>query len=147
MLIASSFYLGYLPASGTWGSLVVPALYYLIPRQAFPLFVIVAAPVVLLLGVLAARRAEQLWCEDSGRIVIDEVDGMLVTLLFLPVNGITIWIGFLLFRLFDILKPPPVNLAERLGGGWGVMLDDVLAGVYANIALRVILYFIPGWGY
>ncbi len=147
ILISSVFYLGFLPASGTWGSLVVPVLYYLIPHHAFPLFVIIAAPVVLVLGALAARRSEQLWCRDSGRIVIDEVDGMLVTCLFLPVNGITIWLGFLLFRLFDILKPPPVNLAERPGGGWGVMLDDVFAGVYANLALRLVLVLVPGWAY
>ena len=147
MLISTGLYVGLLPASGTWGSLWVPALYYLFPHAWFPVFVLIAAPVVTVLGAWSSRRCEHLWCKDSGRIVIDEVDGMLVTFLFLPVNSAVIWIGFFLFRAFDIVKPPPVNYAERLGGGWGVMLDDVLAGVYANISLRLILILFPGLAY
>lgn len=88
-----------------------------------------------LAGVWAADRAERIFGrKDDGRITVDEVVGQLIALAFLPVSiGVAVT-GFGLFRLFDILKPPPVRALEALPGGLGVMLDDVLAGIYANLA-------------
>ena len=81
------------------------------------------------------HRAEQLLGrEDDGRIVIDEVVGMLASLALLPARIDVAIVGFFLFRLFDIWKPPPARLAERLPGGLGVVMDDVVAGLYANLA-------------
>ena len=71
---------------------------------------------------------------------------MLVTLLFLPLNAKIVWVGFFIFRAFDIVKPPPIRTLERLPGGWGIMADDVLAGVYANISLRILMHFTPYLG-
>lgn len=78
---------------------------------------------------------------DPREVVIDEVMGMVVTLAFLPLNPKTIGIGFLLFRIFDIIKPFPVRRSEKLPGGWGIVMDDVIAGIYANVGLRLILRF------
>ncbi len=90
--------------------------------------------VVSVLGVWAAGRAEPLLGrKDDGRITIDEVAGMLLALLLLPVRLDVALLGFGLFRLFDIWKPFPVGLGERLSGGLGVMADDWLAGLYANL--------------
>ena len=89
---------------------------------------------IALLGLWAADRAEQIFeTKDDGRITIDEIAGQFVSLLWLPLRP-EVWLaGFLLFRLFDIWKPPPVRAAERMAGGAGVMLDDLLAGLYANL--------------
>ena len=144
-VFASALYVGYMPvASGTWGALWVPLGYYLVPLSWFGTFVIAAAVVTTVLGIPAAGRCERFWGGDPSKVVIDEVAGMAVTLLFLPVTGMIVWAGFFLFRFFDILKPPPVRQAERLPGGWGIMTDDLLAGVYANLVLRALILLVPG---
>ena len=92
-----------------------------------------------ILGAWAAGRAEQLFGQhDDGRITIDEVVGMLVSLAFLPARLDVALVGFALFRLFDIWKPPPIRLAERLPAGRGVMADDLVAGLYANLAGQIL---------
>ena len=78
--------------------------------------------------------------KDDPRIVIDEIMGYLITMLWLPRTILFIILGFFLFRFFDIVKPPPIRLLEKAKGGYGVVLDDVLAGVYANIILQIISY-------
>ena len=80
---------------------------------------------------------------DPQEVVIDEVMGMAVTLAFLPLSLKTIGSGFLLFRIFDIAKPFPARRSEKLPGGWGIVMDDVIAGIYANVGLRIILSFWP----
>ena len=95
--------------------------------------VLVAAASVL--GTVAAHRAEKVWGHDSGKIIIDEVAGQSLTLLFAPVNPFTLILGFFLFRFFDILKCPPMSWAEEIKGGAGVMADDLLAGFYAGMFL------------
>ena len=145
VIFSSCLYTGYLPvASGTWGSLWGPVLYYLLPAGLFPKLLFVAAPVLMLAGAFAATRCERFWGSDPSRVVVDEVVGMLVTYLFLPLNGTVIWAGFFLFRLFDIVKPPPARQAEQLPGGWGIMADDIFAGIYANLSLRLMILLIPG---
>lgn len=79
---------------------------------------------------------------DPGFIVADEVSGYLVTMAFAPVSVTSVVLGFFLFRLFDITKPPPARQLERLGGGMGIVMDDVAAGVYANIVLQVVLRYV-----
>jgi phosphatidylglycerophosphatase A len=82
---------------------------------------------------------EAAWGKDSYRIVIDEVAGMCLTLLFVPVSWQTVTIGLVLFRFFDIAKPFYIRKMEKLNGGWGVMMDDMLAGLYSNIILQIIV--------
>jgi phosphatidylglycerophosphatase A len=95
--------------------------------------------IVLIIGIWSAAKVEKEWGHDSNRVVIDEIAGMMITLLLVPVNigyGIA---GLLLFRFFDIVKPLGIKRAERLHGGAGVMADDVVAGIYAWIVLHGII--------
>lgn len=99
-----------------------------------------------LLGVWASSRAElHFGRKDPGQIVIDEVAGMLVTLAFVPTGTVGLLLGFVLFRLFDIVKPFPARLVERWPRGLGIMADDVVAGCYAHAALRVVAWMAPAW--
>ena len=141
LLLASNAGLGYAPfASGTFGTLAgIPVFYYLSsfspPLQFLTLFAL------LFLSFWVSEEAGKLYGEaDDGRIVIDELLGYLVTVAFLPFSWPTAIIGFLWFRLFDIIKPPPANWFDKeMKNGIGVTLDDLVAGVYAAIALRLCL--------
>ena len=141
-LISTFFYAGYFPfAPGTFGSLItLVIIWFLIPS-----FFYILLPISLglfLLSVWSATRAEETFGKDGSPIVIDEVTGMVISLMFVP-KDIKSFVGaFFLFRLFDIVKPPPARSMENLKGGWGVTLDDVVAGIYANLCLHLILYFI-----
>jgi len=141
-LISTFFYAGYFPfAPGTFGSLItLIIIWFLIPSFFYILLPIGVG--LFFLSVWSATRGEEFFGKDGSPIVIDEVTGMVVSLLFVS-KDIKSFVGaFLLFRLFDIVKPPPARRMERLKGGWGVTLDDVIAGVYANLSLHLILYFI-----
>lgn len=93
------------------------------------------------LGVWSAQHAGKRWgLADHSAIVCDEIVGFLITMIAVPAHWLTALLGFGLFRLFDIAKPPPVRQAEMLPGGWGVMMDDVLAGVYAALCLQGFLW-------
>jgi phosphatidylglycerophosphatase A len=137
---------GYAPvASGTFGSGVGLILYALLARMPLPgYFVAVVATTAV--GTWAADRAEAFFGrKDDGRITIDEIAGMLLSLMALPVRLDVVLVGFLLFRLFDIVKVPPARACERLRGGIGVMADDLVAGIYANLVGQVIWRFLfPG---
>lgn len=140
MLLASCFGVGYLPVCpGTFASLAAIGLYALLGQ--LNLFVqIVCVCVVFLIGVHTASQAETVLNQkDPSQVVIDEVVGYLITMGFLPFNLIAALIGFFLFRFFDILKPFPVRRFEKIPGGWGIMLDDTIAGIYASLSLRLIL--------
>ncbi len=104
---------------------------------------IVVTAVFLVVGIWSAGKVEAGWGEDSYRVVIDEVAGMCITLLFVPVKWPYVLIGLVLFRFFDIAKPLYIRKMELLDGGWGVMMDDVLAGVYANVILQIIVLVKP----
>ncbi|MCD0489752.1 phosphatidylglycerophosphatase A [Pedobacter sp. MC2016-14] len=93
------------------------------------------------LGIWSGNIVETIWGKDHQRVVIDEVAGMCITLLWIPVTLSNVLAGLVLFRFFDIVKPLYIKRLEALPGGWGVMFDDVLAGVYANIVLHFILIF------
>lgn len=136
--VASAGFAGYCPfAPGTAGSLVGLVIWWLGAEQNIWLqlsFIVT----LFFLGVWAATLAEKDWGHDAGKIVIDEVLGMWVTLWLVPKGLMLYAIGFLLFRAFDIIKPLGARQSQKLPGGWGVMVDDLLAGVYANIVLQVV---------
>ncbi|ANM29095.1 hypothetical protein ABI59_05005 [Acidobacteria bacterium Mor1] len=141
LVIATGFGTGYAPiASGTFGSL--PGLLFIALLNPLGWIPAVAGTVVVtLVGIWAAERASRAWGqEDPGRVVADEIAGQMVTLLFVPITPWTLIAGFLLFRLFDIVKPPPARQFEKLHGGVGIMADDLMAGVYANLVLQLALY-------
>ena len=94
---------------------------------------------ILTLGIWSANKVEEKWGKDSSRVVIDEVAGMCITLLLVPIRWQYVLIGLVLFRFFDIAKPLYIRKMEKLNGGWGVMMDDVLAGIYSNIVLQLIV--------
>jgi phosphatidylglycerophosphatase A len=93
------------------------------------------------LGVWSATAVEPLWGKDDKKVVIDEVAGMCITLLWLPVSPLTLLAALMLFRFFDIAKPFGIRKLEKVPGGWGVMLDDIAAGGCANLVLQGLLYF------
>ena len=95
---------------------------------------------ITILGIWTAGEVEVLWGKDSNRVVIDEIAGMCISLLFVPVTFIYLLTGFILFRFFDIVKPLFIKRLESLPGGWGVMADDVLAGIYSNIVLQLLIF-------
>jgi phosphatidylglycerophosphatase A len=139
-LISSGFFVGYTPiASGTFGSLLVIVLYGVSPGFFSLRTVWVFWAALFFLGVWTASRCELFWGKDPSRVVIDEIAGMFLTLSLLPLNIRVVLGGFFLFRFFDIVKPPPARWAERLPAGWGIMADDVVAGIYANVVLQVIV--------
>lgn len=94
---------------------------------------------ISVLGIWSGNVVESIWGKDHQRVVIDEVAGMCITLLWIPVTPLNILIGLILFRFFDIIKPLFIKRLEEWPGGWGVMFDDILAGVYANILLQIII--------
>ncbi|MDP2911592.1 MAG: phosphatidylglycerophosphatase A [Candidatus Omnitrophota bacterium] len=136
--IASIFYIGYLPvAPGTLGSLAAVILYYFICHSAAMMTIVTLA--VIILGFLTAGRVEKIFREkDPGEIIIDEFAGMLISLYRLPPTMGYVVTGFLLFRFFDIVKPKPISSLEKLKGSMGIMSDDIVAGVYANIILQIV---------
>jgi phosphatidylglycerophosphatase A len=100
---------------------------------------------IVVAGAWSARITEEaLGVEDPGPVVIDEVVGMFVSLLWLPATWPVILAAFLAFRVFDIVKPWPAGRLEHVPGGWGVMADDVMAGVYANLAVQILIWARPG---
>jgi phosphatidylglycerophosphatase A len=145
MLVSSFGYVGHFPvAPGTAGSAAALPVFAVVRLVGSPALEAAVLIVLTALGVWSATLAErQLGVTDPGVVVIDEVVGMLATLAFMPLRWAGVLVGFLLFRLFDIIKPYPCGKAERLPGGWGIMADDVLAGVYANLVLRVACVLIP----
>ncbi len=132
---------GYLPiAPGTFGSLV--GVFLLAWLSPVPLILQIGFCVgVGLLGVWAAQEAGKIFrVADAGYIVIDEIVGVWVTLLAIPITPFTLVSGFLIFRFFDVFKLPPAHYFDQhWKNGWGVMLDDVVAGIYGNILLHLIL--------
>jgi phosphatidylglycerophosphatase A len=140
-------YVGYVPfAPGTFGSAAGLVVYAAIAGTGSPYIEVAAILGIFVVGAWAGTIAEQYFGGvDPGPIVIDEVLGMLVTLAFVPVGWSGAIAGFVLFRVFDVIKPFPAGRLERLHGGLGVMADDAMAAVYANLALRAARWAFPGW--
>jgi phosphatidylglycerophosphatase A len=144
-LIITFFFVGYFPiAPGTIASLAAFALYF--PLLALNQWIVylASAIVVTLVGAWASGRAEEIsGIIDPSFVVIDEVAGQLITLFLLPFSWKVLVAGFVLFRLFDVIKPFPARRLEKMHGGWGIMMDDVLVGVYANILLHLAVFLWP----
>lgn len=145
LIFGSWFYLGKMPiASGTWGSLGALPFAWAILYYTNYWFLIFAAVIVFLIGIKSANViSDKLKKKDPSLVVVDEVAGQWITLAVAKLTIPSFIIGFLLFRIFDILKPYPANWADKkLAGGFGVMLDDIFAGIYAAICLYFIqIYF------
>jgi phosphatidylglycerophosphatase A len=139
MAIATCLGIGYVPvAPGTFGSVAGLAVWWLVPHTLAAQ--VLAALVVFIVGAWSATLAEKrLGGTDPGPVVVDEVVGILITMIGIGGGWLAIAAGFVLFRVFDIIKPYPANRFESLHGGVGIMADDAMAGVYANIALRAVL--------
>jgi phosphatidylglycerophosphatase A len=144
LLIATGLGVGLAPvAPGTVASAATIVLLLLVPfsRPALAAFIVV----VTIAGTWAAGRAERMLGEkDPGAIVIDEVAGMALSVLAFPLTPFVLLAGFVLFRVFDVVKPPPAWQSQRLHGGVGVMVDDLIAGVYALLVLAL-SRMVLGW--
>jgi phosphatidylglycerophosphatase A len=137
--LATALGAGYAPvAPGTFGSAAGLVLWWLLPQSTAVQFA--AILIVFALGSWSGSVAERHFKRtDPGHVVLDEVLGMQITLFLNPVGWVGALIGFLLFRVADIIKPYPANRLEALHGGFGIMADDAMAAVYSNIALRLVL--------
>lgn len=133
-VIGTLFGLGFFPvAPATLASVVICLVMWYLVKSI--LFSIVLLTLLFIIGVWVSGKIEKIWGEDDRRIVIDESVGMIITLLAVPHKVLFFFIGFCLFRFFDIVKPYPINESQRLRSGCGVVLDDVIAGMYSSIIL------------
>ena len=137
--MATGGYIGRVPvAPGTFGSMIGLPLAFVLSTAGWIWSAAIIFAVILVAVWSAGEAARHLGDKDPGCIVIDEIAGMAVALLGMPFTPVNCLAGFILFRFFDILKPPPVRQLDRnLGGGWGIVLDDIAAGILANIVLRI----------
>jgi phosphatidylglycerophosphatase A len=135
--------IGYIgKGAGTYASIACCLVWYLLQvnsnHSTAALLVTVA---ITAIGVWSSTIVEAIWGQDPQKVVIDEIAGMCISLLYLPVNVKYLLAALVLFRFFDIAKPLLIKKMERLKGGWGIMFDDVLAGIYANLILQAVLWF------
>jgi phosphatidylglycerophosphatase A len=137
-LIATFFGAGYAPAApGTAATFATLPLYLVLKRLSLPWYLL-SLFLLTILGVFASGRMERIWGKDPGKVVIDEVAGTLTALVSRPSSPGDILLGMVLFRIFDILKPPPVKTMEALPGGVGIMADDIVAGILSALMLEVL---------
>ncbi len=144
IFLATGFYAGYLPyVPGTIGSLIGVGVFFIISSLP-PVYYLLVLFLLFSLGVYLSDRAEALFAKkDSTHIIFDEIVGLPVAMVLIPNGSGWIAAGFILFRFFDILKPYPIrNIEEKFNGGFGIMLDDVAAGIYANILLQVVRLYV-----
>jgi phosphatidylglycerophosphatase A len=137
--LATGFFSGYSPiAPGTVGSLLVLILFFL-----FPSFPIISHFLLILLLIIVGVWSSSKVASDKGKdpsiVVIDEMAGMLIALFVLPKTFFIFFLAFILFRFFDITKPFPIKAVEKLPGGWGIMMDDVVAGLYSLLLMYLLI--------
>jgi len=143
LLLATGFGVGYSPiAPGTLGTLLAIPIYFFLSEIPFPLYEITLAGFFFLAIWVSDKTGAVFGKKDDQRIVIDEMIGFFITMLWVTKTPFFILVGFILFRFFDILKPFPIRRFEKVRGGFGVVLDDVMAGVYANILLHLLYQMI-----
>jgi phosphatidylglycerophosphatase A len=147
LFFSSNAGLGYAPvASGTFGTLAGLPVFWLMATMPESIYYVTWLALFLFSCWVSQAAGEIYGVVDDGRIVIDELVGYLVTVAFLPFTWITALLGFLCFRFFDILKPPPASWCDReIKNGFGVVLDDVVAGIYGAITLRLMLTYLIPW--
>lgn len=140
--LGSGFYSGYIPfAPGTFGSLAALSI-YLIPGMENPTILLILISLFSVVGINIGTKFEAIYGKDPKQCTIDEMVGMWITLLFIPKNIWFILIAFIIWRLLDIVKPFPANIAEKLKGGLGIMMDDVIAAIYALAISHIIINLI-----
>lgn len=139
-LIGSGFYTGFIPiASGTFGS-IIAVLIYLIPGFEKPVVIIPSVIVIFTVGVFISFKFEKVYGKDPSECTIDEITGTWIALMFLPKTiGIALT-SFLIWRILDIIKPYPARQSEKLNGGWGIMMDDVISGFYTLVIMHLIIF-------
>ena len=148
VFIATCGYIGYAPvAPGTFGSAAGLAVFYAVRHSGSVAVELSTVVVLFLIGIWSGTEAEHHFGGiDPGPVVLDEVFGMLVTLALIPVNLPGAIVGFLVFRVLDVVKPWPSSQLERLPGGLGVMADDGMAAIYGNLVMQVLVRVLPhGW--
>ena len=147
LFIATCGYLGYVPvAPGTFGSAAGLAVFFLIRSTGSVTVEVTAILALFAIGIWSGTVAEHYFGGiDPAPVVMDEVVGMLITLAFLPVSVTGAFVGFLVFRVLDVLKPWPSAQFERLPGGLGVMADDGMAAIYGNLLMHGLMWAVPGW--
>jgi phosphatidylglycerophosphatase A len=145
-LLSTFFFSGYLPrAPGTWASgFTAVILFFAWPH--FWIYQLVLIAGVFVLGARISGKAEAFYGHDGRPIVIDEVAGQMVALFMVPQKFLPFFLGFVFFRIFDIIKPPPAKQWESYRRGWGVMADDLAAGFYAACLLQIALAILGKWG-
>ncbi|HVW96284.1 MAG TPA: phosphatidylglycerophosphatase A [Mucilaginibacter sp.] len=141
---SSVFGIGYLKGGGTFAAIAACSGWYFLftpglSPAIWPSVIITLA--VIFAGVWSSTIVEKIWGKDPSRVVIDEVAGMLVSLLFIPVKLKYLIAALILFRFFDIVKPVFIRKMEKLPSGWGIMMDDVLSGIYTNLLLSAVVSF------
>ncbi len=140
-IIGSVFFTGYIPfASGTFGSLAA-LMIYLIPGFENPTIMLVGIAVFSVVGVRVGTKFEKVYGKDPSECTVDELVGMWITLLFVPKIFVNILIAFFVWRFMDIVKPAPARQLEKLNGGLGIMLDDVVSAIYSLIVVHILIYF------
>jgi phosphatidylglycerophosphatase A len=140
LLLATGFWVGYSPiAPGTLGTLLAIPIYFFLSEMSFPLYELTLFTFFFLSSWISERAENYFGKKDDSRIVIDEMMGFFITMLWVTKTPFFILVGFILFRFFDILKPFPIRRLEKVRGGFGVVLDDVMAGIFANVILRFIM--------
>lgn len=143
-IFTSTFGIGYIKGGGTLAAIVCCICWYLAWAGSAPpplsLSLIITAAITFI-GVWSSAVVEKIWGKDPSRVVIDEVAGMCVGLLFIPVELKYVITGLILFRFFDIVKPFYIRKMENFPAGWGIMMDDVLSGIYTNILLYAVVWF------
>jgi len=140
-ILSTCFGIGFFPvAPGTFTSVVAVFCYYFLPALHNPLLLFSLVLLCSGVGIWAGGVMEEQYGNDPSIVTIDELAGQWLALLALPSGLLPVLLAFIFFRLFDILKPGPVDLVQRLPGGWGIMMDDLLAGLFANLAVRILLF-------
>ena len=141
-MLSTFFYVGKFPfAPGTLASYVATLLYLFLPKNFIIFFAIVI--VITIIGIYSGAAMEKiLKKKDPGCVVIDEVAGMLIALWGLPMNFPIVITAFFLFRAFDMFKIYPANKLEERGGGLGIMMDDIVAGIYTNLVMRLAIWLL-----
>lgn len=146
-LIATGLYSGFgRPYPGTWGTIPAWLIAYFFIRGDQMILGIVAV-ITFVVSVWSAGEAEKVYGHDARKIVIDEWTGMFITLILVPYSLANYLIAFVAFRGFDVIKIPPARQSEKLPGGWGITMDDVVGGVQACIGTHIAIYFLTQWGY
>ena len=139
-LVSTCLGIGYLKGGGTYAALVYAVAWYQFDVGSSSIWIqSITCLLIFSLGVWSSFKVEKDWGKDSSRVVIDEVSGMSITLLFVPVTWKCVLTGFILFRFFDIVKPLFIKKLEYIPGGWGVMLDDAGAALYAHLVLSLMI--------